>query len=112
MQIEFITHNASCIVAIQGSVDALTSSQLTESLNREIQNGHHFLVVDLSQVEFMSSAGLRAILGALKGSRQNGGDLRLAAAQPAVDKVLQVSGFTSILKTYSSVEEALQSLEN
>jgi len=112
MQIEFNTHDTGYIVAIQGSVDALTSPQLTETLNREIQNGHHFLIVDLSQVEFMSSAGLRAILGALKGSRQNGGDLRLAAAQPAVEKVLQISGFTSILKTYPSVEEALESLKH
>jgi anti-anti-sigma regulatory factor len=41
--------------------------------------------------------------------RQLGGNLRLAAAQPGVEKILKLSGFMSILKFYSSVEEALTS---
>ena len=76
---------------------------------RITQQGASQLVADLSQVEFMSSAGLRAILAALKEARQHGGDLRLAAAQPGVEKILKISGFTSILKAYPSVDEALSS---
>ena len=78
-------------------------------LNDPIQHGTNQLVADLSQVEFMSSAGLRAILVALREARQNGGDLRLAAAQPGVEKTLKMSGFTSIMKAYPSVGEALSS---
>jgi anti-anti-sigma regulatory factor len=43
----------------------------------------------------------------LKESRQEGGDLHLAAAQPGVEKILKMSGFTSILKSYPTVAEAV-----
>jgi anti-sigma B factor antagonist len=95
------------IVSIHGSIDALTAGQLSDTLHAQIDEGDSRIIADLAQVEFMSSAGLRAILGVLKQTRQNGGDLRLAAPQPGVEKVLKLSGFTSILKTYPSLEEAL-----
>ena len=97
------------VVSIAGSIDALTADEVANFLSAQIGSGHKHIVGDLSRVEFMSSAGLRAILAALKDSRQQGGDLRLAAAQPGVEKVLKMSGFTSILKTYSSVDKALAS---
>ena len=97
------------VVSIVGSVDALTAEQVTRFLGAELDKGNKHIVGDLSQVDFMSSAGLRAILMALKDSRQQGGDLRLGAAQPGVEKVLKMSGFTNILKTYPTVDEAVAS---
>ena len=52
---------------------------------------------------------LETLLAALKEARQLGGDIRLAAAQAGVEKVLKISGFMSILKFYPSVDEALTS---
>lgn len=97
------------VVVISGSVDALTAPEVTAFLGRQVAAGQPQLVLDLSGVDFMSSAGLRAILGALKESRQGGGDLRLAGAQPGVEKILKMSGFTNILKAFPSVEEAVSS---
>ena len=92
------------IVSITGSIDALTSEAVAISLSGKKQ-----VVLDLGEVEFMSSAGLRTILGALKESRSLGGDLRIAAAQPGVEKVLKISGFTSILKSFGDVKTAVES---
>ena len=97
------------VVSVIGSVDALTAGEVNSFLSAQIGSGHTQIVADLSQVDFMSSAGLRAILGMLKESRQQGGYLRLAAAQPGVDKILKMSGFTTILKAYSTVDEAVAS---
>jgi anti-anti-sigma factor len=97
------------VVSIQGSIDAMTANQVTNFLTTHIADGEVNMVIDLAQVEFMSSAGLRAILTILKESRQLGGDLRLAAAQPGVEKILKMSGFTNILKSYNTVDEAVQS---
>ena len=97
------------VVSLTGSVDALTAQEVTNFLSSKIAGGQHHLVLDLGRVEFMSSAGLRAILAALKETRQEGGDLRLAAAQPGVEKILKMSGFTNILKTFLSVDEAVDS---
>lgn len=97
------------VVSVAGSVDGLTAGDVAAFLGTQIGGGSTHLVADLSQVSFMSSAGLRAILATLKDVRQHGGDLRLAAPQIGVEKVLKMSGFTSILKTFSTVDEAVAS---
>lgn len=97
------------IVLIIGSLDALNSQSLTAKFNEQIAGGGVNLVVDLSKLDYTSSAGLRALLGALKASRSKGGDLRLAAVQDGVHKVMELSGFTSILKFFPTVDEALKS---
>jgi anti-sigma B factor antagonist len=97
------------VVTVVGSIDALTSADFSSFVSGQIERGQNRLVVDLSQVDYMSSAGLRAILAVLKEARQLGGDLRLAAAQPGVEKILKLSGFLTILKFYTSVEEAITS---
>jgi anti-sigma B factor antagonist len=97
------------VIAVEGSIDALTATNFTQFMSEQIQEGANQLVADLSLVEFMSSAGLRAILASLKEARQHGGDLRLAAAQPGVEKILKMSGFLSILKAYPNVDEAISS---
>jgi anti-sigma B factor antagonist len=98
-----------CIISAIGHIDASTAEQLEEKIVSKVNDGLNNLVIDLSQVEFMSSAGLRAILAGLKETRQAGGDLRLAAAQPGVEKVLQISGFTSVIKLYREINEAVTS---
>jgi anti-sigma B factor antagonist len=109
MELLFNNFGQAGVVTVSGSVDALTAVELNEFITSQISNGNTRLVIDLGQVEFMSSAGLRAILASFKESRQNGGDLRLAAPQPGIEKVLKLSGFLNIIKTFSSPEEALKS---
>lgn len=112
MQITDKLENQTRIVAIAGNVDALTAGEATQYLNGRINTETKQIILDLSQVDFMSSAGLRMILTALKASRQQGGDLYLAGAQPSVEKMLKVSGFTSILKTFPTVEAAVVEFSN
>lgn len=100
------------VVAVEGSIDALTSGDVSAHLAGQISQGYHHMILDLSQVEYMSSAGLRAIMEGLKTSRQAGGDLRLAGPQPGVDKVLRMAGFPSIMKSYSSLAEAAASFKD
>lgn len=101
--------NQSSVVSIAGSVDALTAIGLTKFMLEQIQGGERQLIADLGLVDFMSSAGLRAILAAFKESRQQGGELCLANAQPGVEKLLKLAGFTKIIRTYPTVQEAVSS---
>lgn len=109
MDINFIEKLSADVVLVSGSVDALTASVLSDYLSLKISQDHTNLVLDLSEVEFMSSAGLRSVLNALKECRNKGGDLRIAGAQPGVEKVLKMSGFTNILKIFPDSENALAS---
>jgi anti-sigma B factor antagonist len=63
-------------------------------------------------VEYTSSAGLRALLATVKEARIKGGDLRLASVGGSVHRVLELSGFTSILKLYGDVDAAVASYES
>lgn len=109
MEIEIQMMDGIRVATVIGSLDALTSDKLVTALDSVIEQGGNNQVLDLSQTEFMSSAGLRAILTTLKQCRSQGGDLRLSGAQPGVFKVLNLSGFTSILKIYPTLPEALAS---
>jgi len=109
MEIHVERHTTVTVVRIAGSVDGLTADTLLAALQAEVDGGHVRLVGDLSAVDYTSSAGLRALLATVKQARQKGGDFRLAGAVPQVSRVLEMSGFTSILKMYEEVEVALAS---
>ena len=96
-------------VHIAGSVDGLTAEPLQQVFTRELEAGHHQLVADFGGVDYTSSAGLRVLLSTVKRARSGGGDLRLAGTNPDVQKVLDLSGFTGILKLFGTVEDAVKS---
>src|SRR5574337_1070818 len=101
MEITAELEGTATIISIVGNLDATTSPQVSEFLNRQLQTGHVKLVVDFSQLTYVSSAGLRVLLNAVKEARRQGGDVRLAAIQSnEVDKVLRMSGFSNIFKVY------------
>ena len=109
MKTEVTQNNNSTIVAVTGTVDALTAPDLAKILVNEIAEGNVNLIVDLIGVEFMSSAGLRTLLGGVKEARSNGGDLRIASTNPGIDKVLKMSGFHNIAKVFPSPAAAVSS---
>lgn len=97
------------VVSVEGSVDATTADEVTGYLEGRVHAGDVKLVVDLSGVDYISSAGLRSFLSTVKLARQMGGDLRLAAARASVGKVLSMAGFTSIMKVYPDAQTAVAS---
>jgi len=107
MKITVAQKSGAALVQISGSVDSLTCDEAQTFLDGQIESGQMYLVVDLSQVDYLSSAGLRVLLSALKSARQRGGNLYLAGLQDNVRKVLDLAGFTSIFKIFPTVEEAV-----
>ena len=97
------------IISVSGSMDAFTAPTLSEYVSNQITAGHTHLVVDMTGLEYTSSAGLRALLASVKEVRQHAGDLRLAAVRANVRKVLDISGFSSIMKVFPAVADAVQS---
>jgi anti-sigma B factor antagonist len=97
------------VLELQGSIDGFTADSVLQAISEQIRDGKIRLVADFSGVDYTSSAGLRAILGSLKEARQKGGDLRLAGVRPDVFRVLQLSGFTGILKTFDDTGAAVRS---
>lgn len=111
LQIAVTPHEKLVVLALTGSVDSLNADTLTQRFAEVITQGHVHLVADCALVNYTSSAGLRSLLGALKSCRLAGGDLRLAALQPQVARVLEVAGFASILHIYPDVSGAIESFK-
>ncbi len=109
MEIKVEQQDKVTIAIPSGDIDALTAKEVAAFLGNQLGEGGDQLVADLSQVGYMSSAGLRALLATLKEARHKGGDFRLAAAQDSVRQVLEMSGFSSIFQIFPTVEEAVAS---
>ncbi|EJZ43277.1 anti-anti-sigma factor [Leptospira licerasiae str. MMD4847] len=66
------------------------------------------IVLDMSNVEFVSSAGLRVIVGSLRVCKEREIQLKLAALRPAVRKVFEIIDMDSLFKIYDTVDSSLQ----
>jgi anti-sigma B factor antagonist len=97
------------LVEISGRIDSMNANQFAEALNGEIDSGNMNLILDLTSVDYMSSAGLREIVGALKKVRRGAGDLRIAQPSERVLEVLEMAGLDTILQIYATQDEALDS---
>jgi anti-sigma B factor antagonist len=109
MEITTLQRGTVTVIAIAGSIDGMTAASLVESFRAQVSGGNIRIVSDFAAVEYTSSAGLRALLETVKETRQHGGDLRLAGVAPEVLRVLELSGFTHILKLFPDVETAVAS---
>ena len=97
------------VISLTGQLDGNTSEETLSYFESLYEDSSKKFVADFKNVEYISSAGLRVLLAVLKDLRSNNGDLRLAALQKDVDKVLSATGFTRMMKVFSDVDEALAS---
>lgn len=110
MDINVSSMKRATLIEVKGRVDSTNATQLGDALNEQIDAGHPMLVVDLSSVEYMSSAGLRELVAALKKARKmQGGDLKLASLSPRVKEVFSLAGLDTIFHIYATQVEAVGS---
>ena len=89
------------LITIQGRVDSVEASRFAQALEAANHRGKYRLVVDMSQLEYMSSAGFRALLAAQRNSkRYNRGEVVLAAVPERIREALELAGFTELFKTF------------
>jgi anti-anti-sigma factor len=107
MKVSTTSHGEAIVIAVSGRVDAGTAPQFEARILELIASGHLRLVIDLGDLDYINSSGLRALLVAGKRLRPQGGRLLLAAPRELVRQVLQISGFSSMFETCATAEEAL-----
>jgi anti-sigma B factor antagonist len=109
MEISTTDVNRVTVIVVSGRVDSATAPELESSLKQLVESDKSRLVLDLAGVDYMSSAGLRAMVSTLKSVKRVGGDLRLASPSARVAEVLRLAGLTSIFSIYSSQTDAVSS---
>lgn len=106
MEIKESRHDDILVLSLEGRLDSTTSPHFEqEVLARITENAR--LVLDFSQLEYISSAGLRVLLMAAKRTKQANGRLVHCALREPLREVFEISGFLSILDVRPSLAEAL-----
>jgi anti-sigma B factor antagonist len=95
------------VVTVAGELDMATAPQLQQEVSRLVDAGQTNLVFDLADVTFCDSTGLSVFVRARNRCEAAGGEVRLAAPQRAVQRILEVSGLVEVLHTYPTVSEAI-----
>ena len=95
MKIEKNLNEKNLVVALEGRLDTTTAPQLEEELKTGLE-GVTDLVIDLSKLEYISSAGLRVLLSAFKIMR-NKGKMKVTNANELAKEVFEVTGFSDFL---------------
>jgi anti-sigma B factor antagonist len=98
------------ILHVIGKVHSGTAQELDKALGRQLGQRQYHMVVDMEQVPFISSAGLRSLLAADRTARVGGGRVVLAALQEPVRQVFEMSKLNHIFSLHDSVEKAINSL--
>ncbi|MGH8928274.1 MAG: STAS domain-containing protein [Acidimicrobiia bacterium] len=94
------------IITPAGEIDLATVGQLEDELNSAIAEDVKHVVVDLTEVTFMDSTGLRALLSAHQSLGGAGRRLALVVAGGPVDRLLEISGVGQSIEIFSSIEAA------
>jgi len=95
------------LFALAGSLDIATSPSLRAALMEAADGDKHEIIVDLTQLEFLDSTGLGALIGAHKRAAEHGGSLRLVAQEGQILRLLRITGLLEVFEVYPSVEAAL-----
>lgn len=91
-----------------GELDAFTVGQFRQVLSELASSGR--LLIDLSDVPFIDSAGLGALIGGIRRAREQGGDVAVACSRPSVTRLLRTTGFDRIVTVADSLEEGASAL--
>ncbi len=98
------------LVEVNGRIDSATAPQFGQALDALIEKGTYKIVVDMSKLEYMSSAGFRALLAAQRQcKRYNRGEVLLASVPARIREALELAGFTELFKMYPEALEAVGS---
>ena len=97
------------ILRISGSLDMYSFPRLESQLQTAFQQGHYRLLIDCGNLEYVGSAGLGALIGFTKQAREHNGDVKLLNVPERIVKIIELLGFTKVLKLYNNEPEALAS---
>jgi anti-sigma B factor antagonist len=104
MEIQNDRYGASLVVRVSGRLDAVSTPAFEAHCQQAIERGEHALILDLSPLEYLSSAGLRSILIVAKAVSAVGGEFAVAKPHGLVREVFEVSGFLGMFRCLESLD--------
>ncbi|WP_211879726.1 STAS domain-containing protein [Pseudarthrobacter albicanus] len=106
MELSYEVKDSYAEIRAAGRLNMVSAPKLRDFVADVVASGSSRIVLNLADTAFMDSSGLGALIGCLKAARQAGGDLRIAAVQPQVKMVLELTSMDRVLTSYASADEA------
>jgi anti-sigma B factor antagonist len=108
MEIEHTTYKRCDLVKVKGRLDSASAPEFDEKLKQITNSGRYRIVIDMGDLQFISSAGLRALISAQKVCRRyNRGEVVLTNVPENIKAALDLAGFTRLFKIYPDVVSAV-----
>ena len=95
------------VLVLAGRMDAENAPQFEQECNARIVEGSTGLLVDMGELTYVSSMGLRCFVSVAKKLQSQGGELRICRLQGLVKQVFEITGLSRSLAVYESVESAI-----
>ena len=99
------------VLSLSGTLDAHTTGELERVFEELISKGKYKIVVDFTELDYISSAGLGVFMAYVETMRENSGDIKFAALKENVFNVFDLLGFPVLYEFFDSVEEAVNKFE-
>lgn len=99
------------VIDLKGEVDAFTAPKLRQEMISCVERGMNRLAVNLADVSYLDSTGLGVLIGALRRSRENNGDLVLICPNVRITRIFEITGLARIFDMFKTEEEALGRLQ-
>ncbi len=110
MEIQTRKEKVAVVVSVKGRMDAVTAPEFDKHVVDLISRGEKTFLVNLSELDYISSAGLRSILALAKKLKERAGKIVVAGLKGPVEEVFKISGFQSMFKIFDSEESALREI--
>ncbi len=108
MEISQKVENGIAFLAFNGRLDGSSATEAEQAVKSILENENNRLLFDFANLEYLSSAGLRVVLGAAKEIKRRDGKFVLCALNAYVKEVFEVSGFGEIIPIADSVEAGIK----
>lgn len=103
--------NEISVIKVGGYIDTTTSAELEHSLESLLREGLYNIIIDLGDVDYISSAGWGIFISEIKGIREKNGDLKLVRMIPDVFEVFELLEFHYILKAFTTINDAVEDFD-
>ena len=98
------------VVSVRGEVDVYSAPALSENLSQLLEDGRTAIVVDLTEVAFLDSTGLGALIGARTATEEAGGRLAIVCTNDRILKLFTITGLDTVFRIHPSTSEAVNAV--
>lgn len=99
------------VLKLKGFLDAHTAPDFETAIQAQLDEGHNRIIVDCSDLNYISSAGLGVFMGFVEDVREGGGDIKICGLIPKVRQVFELLGFHQLFHIVDDVPAALEKFE-